>query len=83
MVLERTDGVPASFIKELLRQAALRAAEAGRATDTDTDVASVLDELLAETSALTRVLLGAGDPGQGVLPHPHGWVSSFGRLGSE
>ena len=62
---------------------ALRAAEARRATVTDTDVASVLDELLAETSALTRVLLGADDPGQGASPHPHGWVSSFGRLGSE
>jgi hypothetical protein len=79
-VIDRTEGVPASFIKELLRKAALAAAEAGRTTVRDEDVAAVLDELLAETSALTRVLLGAGEPGEGAAPGPHGWVESFGRL---
>ncbi|HEY7794201.1 MAG TPA: ATP-binding protein [Gaiellaceae bacterium] len=76
-VLERTEGVPASFIKELLRKAALAAAEAGRTAVTDADVAAVLDELLAEASALTRVLLGAGQPGVAAAPSPHGWMEAF------
>jgi cell division protease FtsH len=74
-VVRRTDGVPASFVKELLRKATLAAAEEGRTTVTDTDVASVLDELLHETSALTRVLLGAGTPG--TAADPHGWLGGF------
>src|SRR5829696_1581043 len=73
-VVARTEGVPASFVKELLRKAALAAAEAGRTSVTDVDVAGVLDELLAETAALTRVLLGAGGQGELVAPHPHGWM---------
>jgi cell division protease FtsH len=73
-VVDRTAGVPASFIKELLRKAALAAAEAGRTTVTDEDLARVLDELLADTSALTRVLLGAAEPGASAAPDPHGWM---------
>jgi hypothetical protein len=76
-VVERTSGVPASFIKELLRKAALAAAEAGRTTVTDADVSGVLDELLAETSALTRVLLGAGRPGELAAPDPHAWLGGY------
>jgi hypothetical protein len=76
-VVDRTEGVPASFVKELLRKAALAAAEAGRTTVTDADVAAVLDELLAETSALTRVLLGAGEPGRAAAPEPHAWLEGF------
>ena len=79
-IVERTEGVPASFIKELLRKAALRAAEGGRTTVTDADVTDVLDELLAETSALTRVLLGAGQPGEVAAPDPHGWMTGFGTI---
>ncbi len=81
-VVDRTEGVPASFIKELLRKAALAAAEAGRTTVTDADVAGVLDELLAETAALTRVLLGAGEPGEGAAPDPHGWMTGYGSIGT-
>lgn len=80
VVVDRTEGVPASFIKELLRKAALAAAEGGRTTVSDQDVAAVLDELLAETSALTRVLLGAGQPGELAAPDPHGWMTSSTRL---
>jgi cell division protease FtsH len=79
-IVERTEGVPASFIKELLRKAALRAAEGGRTTVTDADLSAVLDELLAETSALTRVLLGAGQPGEVAAPDPHGWMTGFGTI---
>ena len=61
-VIERTAGVTASFIKELLRKAALRAAEDqpgdGRISVTDAPMTQALDELLDEESALTRVLLG-------------------------
>jgi cell division protease FtsH len=74
-LVRRTAGVPASFVKELLRKATLAAAEDGRTTVTDSDLNSVLDELLHETSALTRVLLGAGEPGSGAAPDPHGWLA--------
>jgi cell division protease FtsH len=73
-VVARTGGVTASFVKELLRRAALGAAESGRTTVTDEDLRAVLDELLAETSALTRVLLGAEAPGAGAAPAPHDWL---------
>jgi cell division protease FtsH len=74
-VVRRTGGVTASFIKELLRRAALTVAEEGRTAVTDADVAAILDELFAESSALTRVLLGAGQPGGGAAPDPHGWMT--------
>ncbi|HSD48286.1 MAG TPA: hypothetical protein VLE71_00490, partial [Actinomycetota bacterium] len=61
-IVERTSGVTASFVKELMRKAAVLAAVEttgeGRLTVTDGDVHAALDELLAEESALTRVLLG-------------------------
>jgi hypothetical protein len=76
-VVDRTEGVTASFVKELLRKAALTAAEAGRSTVTDTDVRTALDELLHSTSAMTRVLLGvpradgtSQDPGHGWMAFP-------------
>jgi hypothetical protein len=63
-VIERTNGVTASFIKELMRKSALVAALSdggtGRLTVTDGDLAEALDELLAEEGALTRILLGGG-----------------------
>lgn len=65
----------ASFVKELLRRAALDVAEAGRATVTDADVAATLDELLGETSALTRAFLGVRRPcDPEPAPDPHGWM---------
>jgi DNA polymerase III delta prime subunit len=62
-VVERTAGVTASFVKELMRKAALLAAEgdpdgAGIPVVTDEHVNAALDELLAEGNALTRALLG-------------------------
>ena len=74
LVVRRTSGVTASFIKELLRRAAVLAAEAGRTTVRDEDVQAVLDELLAETSTLTRVLLGGERGTGGSVPGPHEWL---------
>jgi ATP-dependent 26S proteasome regulatory subunit len=66
-VVARTDGVTAAFLKELLRKAALLAAEADASADadgsgpirvTDGHLEAALDQLLAGRSQLTRVLLG-------------------------
>ena len=62
-VIARTEGVTASFLKELLRRAALIAA-----SESESEVLSVtadqldaaLDELLDTRNAMTRVLLGGG-----------------------
>jgi len=74
-VIARTEGVTASFIKELLRRAALVAAEDDRQDDragdgpirvTDAHVGAALDQLLDARSALTQTLLGGGP----VRPRP-------------
>jgi cell division protease FtsH len=61
-VVERTQGVAASFIKELIRKSALLAADshpkADRIRVKDADIQEALDDLLATRSAMTRVLLG-------------------------
>jgi ATP-dependent 26S proteasome regulatory subunit len=61
-VIRRTTGVTASFIKELMRKAALVSAQGSGGTATitvdDAHMAEALDELLSERSALTRALLG-------------------------
>jgi hypothetical protein len=71
-VIAQTEGVTASFLKELLRRAAMYAAEeaasedaagrgdaAGRAlTVTDEHMSAALDELLDSRNQLTRILLG-------------------------
>jgi hypothetical protein len=68
-VIERTDGVTAAFLKELLRKAALLACEAdpsdGPIRVTDVHLNAALDQLLDTRNQLTRVLLG------GEHPHPH------------
>ena len=63
-VLGRADGVTASFLKELLRRAALLAAEASRdgadgplAVSAD-QLDAALEELLDTRNAMTRALLG-------------------------
>jgi hypothetical protein len=73
-VIERTEGVTASFLKELIRKAALLACEdgtgnggtdGGRAAPirvTDGHMAEALDQLLDAKSQLTRVLLGGAQP---------------------
>ena len=63
----RTEGVTASFLKELLRRAAvLAAADADDADDgplavSAADLDAALDELLDTRNAMTRVLLGGAD----------------------
>lgn len=70
-IVERTEGVTASFLKELLRRAALHAAEElpgdapGSAPDapltvTDRHLIAALDDLDDSRNLLTRRLLGAG-----------------------
>jgi ATP-dependent 26S proteasome regulatory subunit len=62
-VLARTEGVTASFLKELLRRAALLAA--ARTPDDSVlevsadDLSAALDELLDTRNAMTRTLLGS------------------------
>ncbi|HEV2372231.1 MAG TPA: ATP-binding protein [Streptosporangiaceae bacterium] len=68
-VLSRTEGVTASFIKELLRRAALRAAgedgpDSGALRVTDEHMGTALDQLLDTRSQLTRSLLGSAGQGQ-------------------
>ena len=60
----RTAGATASFFKELLRKAALTGLEHGRSQVTNADFVEALDELLAETASLTRILLGHARPGE-------------------
>jgi len=67
-LLERTHGVTASFLKELLRRAALIALEQREANTcaerslriTDEHLNAALDALLGDGSRLTRKLLGGG-----------------------
>jgi ATP-dependent 26S proteasome regulatory subunit len=56
----RTEGTTASFAKELVRRAVLIAAEADHDT-TDADLDQALTEMLSESQALTRSLLGSAD----------------------
>jgi len=75
VVVDRTEGVTASFMRELLRKAALVSLEAGREHVTDADVGGALDELMSETSALTRVLLGSG--GEDAQRPGSAWLERF------
>jgi hypothetical protein len=58
-VIRRTDGVTASFFRELLRQAMLEAIEDGSPVARDEHVAAGLERLLSTQNEMTRVLLGA------------------------
>ena len=55
----RTKGVSAAFIRELLRRAALFAADEGAKAVTDMHVHGALQELVVDGGALTQSLLGA------------------------
>jgi ATPase family protein associated with various cellular activities (AAA) len=80
-VLARTEGVTASFLKELMRRAAVIAA-ANEDSDGEPlavsagDLGAALDELLDTRNAMTRVLLGAEPPSRptepeaGFYPYP-------------
>lgn len=60
-LIEQTEGVSPAFIRELLRKAALFAAEEGSAVLVeDPHVAEALHELVIEGGELTKRLLGAG-----------------------
>ncbi len=60
-LIEQTEGVSPAFIRELLRKAALFAADEGSASVIeDHHVADALHELVIEGGALTKKLLGAG-----------------------
>jgi len=80
-VLRRTDGVTASFIKELIRRAAVGAAERragpgaaerqvapGHLSVSAADLTAAVDELLDQRNAMTRILLGSGGQGAGPAP---------------
>jgi ATPase family associated with various cellular activities (AAA) len=77
-VIERTDGVTASFLKELLRRAVLESLhdhDPLRAVTAD-HVSRALDDLLDSAQQVTRSLLGVGNnpedlpPGGGLGPVP-------------
>jgi hypothetical protein len=58
-VIRRTNGVAASFFRELLRQAMLEAVEQDSRVVRDEHVAAGLERLLSTANEMTRVLLGA------------------------
>lgn len=74
-VVERTDGVTASFIKELLRRAVLEAlTDSGEPLSrvTGADLSRALDDLLDSTQSVTRALLGVpADQTATPLPAPN------------
>jgi SpoVK/Ycf46/Vps4 family AAA+-type ATPase len=90
-VVERTDGVTASFLKELLRRAMLESLHEDTAAPqvSAAHVSRALDDLLDSTQQLTRSLLGVGnDPetlsvggGLGSLPPQpgRGWLRAQAR----
>ena len=86
-VIESTEGVTASFLKELLRRAALICAE----TTTDPELAvsadhldTALAELLDTRNAMTRVLLGGGrGPGSPPAGHPDDDLEEYDAPGHE
>lgn len=87
LVVQRTEGVTASFLKELLRRAVLESliAPAPDRVVTAAHMSRALDDLLDSTQQVTRSLLGVGnDPstlpaggGLGSMPMPGGmgWTS--------
>lgn len=74
-VVARTEGVTASFFRELLRQAALEAAEAGREVVRDEHLQRALDRLLERASTMTRILLGAEQPDPSTADDPRAWMA--------
>jgi hypothetical protein len=83
-IVERTDGVTASFVKELLRRSMLEALQVSPSDPlvTAAHTTRALDDLLDAGQQLTRSLLGVGtDPetlpaGGGALPPQlmRGWA---------
>ncbi|MFP5254102.1 MAG: hypothetical protein ACLGH4_09945, partial [Actinomycetes bacterium] len=75
-VLERTEGVTASFLKELLRRAAVVAADREQQPDdlrlhvTAEDLDTALDDLLDTRNQMTRAVLGYNDLERAGAPSP-------------
>jgi len=67
-LIDRTEGVTAAFLKELLRKAALLSCEddasKGPIRVTDAHLEGALDQLLDSRNQLTRVLLGGEQPSE-------------------
>jgi hypothetical protein len=65
-LIVRTEGVTASFVKELVRRSVLEALTTGREVGqplTADAVSRALDDLLDSGQSVTWALLGAGPPG--------------------
>jgi hypothetical protein len=74
-VATRTEGVTASFFRELLRQAALESAERGSEVVNDDDLRRALDRLLEHAGTMTRILLGAERPDpERLQDDPRAWM---------
>jgi len=75
-VLDRTDGVTASFLKELLRRAAVVAADREEQPEdiglhvTADDLDTALDDLLDTRNQMTRAVLGYSDQAHTAAPSP-------------
>jgi ATP-dependent 26S proteasome regulatory subunit len=80
-IVARTEGVSASFIKELLRRASLIAAEeGGDLVVEDRHVTEALDELLVAGGTLTLRLLGGETPGSQPGPEPPDFIGDEGPV---
>jgi cell division protease FtsH len=78
-VVARTEGVTASFVKELVRRSVLEALTSGLAAGvplTADVVSRALDDLLDSSQAVTRALLGVGTAG---APAPDGGRTAGGH----
>jgi hypothetical protein len=76
-LVKRSEGVTGALIKELMRQATLRAT-LNRTTPSAAEVISILDELLEERGALTRRLLGQPPDGDAAAgPPPPSMLRAF------
>lgn len=75
-IVERTDGVTASFLKELLRRSMLESLQDAASEVRSSHVSRALDDLLDSGQQLTRSLLGVGNdpsslpPGGALGPPP-------------
>jgi len=82
--VERTEGVTASFIKELLRRSVLEslAATAGDLERvTGAHLAAALDDLLDSTQSVTRALLGVPADQSGPVEPPPAGTRTYGGHG--